>query len=207
MTVPPPDQKPSQEQDHPLRLWGILAGGGGIVVAIALALGASHDTFPAKAPPEAPASETAAPANTDAGSQVPPAPLAAPERAAPTPQNPDTQEARAPATPSRPTRAPAYCVPQDRRPQILVAFERSHPLGEAQHLFERGQRAQARELAGRLLADRRELRGLCLVRFNVGGAEIVLGAEDEAAQAAWVDRLKGMRGVAYAEANLAFNTE
>jgi hypothetical protein len=73
---------------------------------------------------------------------------------------------------------------------------------EAQRLFAEGRRNEARDLAARLLAERRDLRGLCLDRFSIGGAEIHLGAPSAASLADWVERLSEMDGVERAEAEL-----
>ena len=73
---------------------------------------------------------------------------------------------------------------------------------EAQRLYADGRRDEARALAGRLLAERRDLRGLCLDRFSIGGAEIHVGAPDPASVTQWVERLSEMDGVARAEAEL-----
>jgi hypothetical protein len=192
-----------------MRRFGLVAGGGGILAAVAIAVITGQDPGP---PQPAPPSEIAAPQQPMAPGTSPQplpapdageaAPATAPQTAAPQ-STQRSRDAGPPATTqSAPGRPPAFCPAGEDRPMILVAFERSHPMHEAQRLFADGRRQEARELAGRLLAERRELRGLCLQRFSIGGAEIHVGAPSAATVTDWVERLSKMDGVERAEAEL-----
>ena len=192
-TPPPPAPQPGEgpKEGSSLRRLGIGLGLGGILVAIAIAAQSCGDD-PAQAPAGPP--DATAPAPTDAPPGDPPVETQAPAQAAPA--------AAETTPPSRPSRSAAVCPQGADRPEILVAFEPGHPMNEAQRLFASGRRDEARALAARLLAERRDLRGLCFDRFTVGGAEIVVGAPDPGSVGAWTERLSAMDGVAYAEANL-----
>lgn len=195
--APPPGEGPKDGSGS--RHLAIGLGLGGIVVAIAIAVQSCGDDR-AQAPPGTPP-DLAAPAapSEPASSLDPPAETTTPAEAQTAAAD---QPAPARPAPSRPGRAPALCPQGADRPEILVAFERSHPMNEAQRLFAAGRRDEARALAARLLAERRDLRGLCLARFTIGGAEIVVGAPNPAGVTEWTERLAAMDGVAYAEPNL-----
>jgi hypothetical protein len=168
-------------------------GLGGIVVAIAIAVQSCRND-PPQAPPATPPDIAAPVAPGEA------TPSADPSAETETPAEAEPAAAEQPA--ARQGLAPAFCPQGADRPEILIAFERSHPMNEAQRLFAAGRRDEARALAARLLAERRDLRGLCFDRFTVGGAEIVVGAPNPASVTEWTERLSAMDGVAYAEANL-----
>ena len=208
---PPPHDahRPPPGADHgdpaALRRFGLVAGGGGILGAIAIALITSQqpapapsDTAPGPAAIVAPADPALPPAIESPAKEEP---TARPQSASP-PSGPQADNPAAPPAAARPGRAPAFCPQGEDRPVILVAFERSHPMHEAQRLYADGRRDEARALAARLLAERRELRGLCLERFSIGGAEIHVGAPSAATVTQWVERLSEMDGVERAEAEL-----
>jgi hypothetical protein len=197
----PPD--PQSGEGPGLRRWGVGLGAGGMALAIVIAILSCREE------PRTPAASPAAvdtpgilKANPDADS-----PNAAQSEPGQAEAADVTPEQAGPARvqdrpPGRSGSAQTICPQGADRPEILAAFERSHPMSEAQRLFAAGRRDEARALAARLLAERRDLRGLCFARFTLGGAEIVLGAPDPASAAQWAERLSAMDGVAYAETNL-----
>jgi hypothetical protein len=94
---------------------------------------------------------------------------------------------------------------------FTVRFKAEHPLGRAQALEAQGQRNQAERLARRTVAASPELQGLCIDRFTLGGAEIVLvscqpvpKARRQAFERTWIGRLRGMSDVEYADVNVVF---
>jgi hypothetical protein len=97
-------------------------------------------------------------------------------------------------------------------PSLLVRFRDPHPLARAQALEAAGRCPEAAQLARETLATRADLTELCFERFTVGGAEIVLAAcappaDGQAFQQAWVERLRAMDDVEYAEANVIVQPE
>jgi hypothetical protein len=114
---------------------------------------------------------------------------------------PESARGAAPAAPSQ-AEASADAL------GFVVRFEPPHPLAEAQALEAAGRCAEAEELARRTITARPELAGLCFERFTLGGAETVLttcaaSADGELSQEMWLERLRAMDGVAYADPNLS----
>lgn len=94
------------------------------------------------------------------------------------------------------------------RVAFLVRFQGSGPLARAQALAARGRTAQAAAAAQAALRNKAAFAGLCFDHYTVGGAETVLrscavvpAGERAAFQTRWVARLRGMRAVAYVDAN------
>jgi hypothetical protein len=105
-----------------------------------------------------------------------------------------------------PPSGPSATLASEQALGFVVRFEPPHPLAEAQALEAAGRCAEAAALARATLATRSELGGLCFDRFTLGGTEIVLGAceppqDIELFQRAWLERLRAMDGVAYADPN------
>lgn len=178
-------------QAEGLRNWGIAVGAGALAVALSIA--------------------------NMTGNPEPPAPLiGAPEKAQPLPP-----PAAAPADPTAmapPAEAPpvfetagAETPPPPAATQdisFIVRFRGAGPLGRAQALAGEGRDADAQRAARSALANQRSLRGLCLDRFTLGGAEMVLrpctalpAGEQAAFRDRWLPRLRAMPAIAYAEVN------
>jgi hypothetical protein len=94
---------------------------------------------------------------------------------------------------------------------FTVRFKPRHPLGRAQALEAEGRRDQAQRLARQTISASSELQGLCIDRFTLGGAEIVLvscqpvpKARREAFEQTWIGRLRAMSDVEYADVNVVF---
>lgn len=166
-------------------MWGIIAGS--VVLAGSLFIGFS-DRAPASAP------------------QAPPV-VSTPQPEAPAPQ-PVFEPASAQTPP------PVVAPVQGEPISFLVRFRGSGPLAQAQNLAERGRASQANAAARRALSRQAAFSGLCLDRFTVGGAEMVLRtcapvarAERQRTTDRWLSRLRTMRGVAYADVNAAATQE
>ncbi|MGD9814232.1 MAG: hypothetical protein AB7Q23_01165 [Hyphomonadaceae bacterium] len=93
---------------------------------------------------------------------------------------------------------------------FIVRFRGEGPIARAQALAARGDQRQAQDQIEAQLVRQTAFRGLCFDRFTVGGAEVVLrscqpvtASERAAYQERWVRRLRAMRAVAYADANVA----
>jgi hypothetical protein len=93
-------------------------------------------------------------------------------------------------------------------PSFLVRFRGSGPIARAQADAARGGMSQAQRRIEAQLRRQRAFAGLCFERFTAGAAEIVLATctpvatrERAAVEARWLSRLRGMRGVAYADVN------
>lgn len=195
---------------------GVAAGGAAIVFALGFAVfgGLEGDRPPAPAAksaetgqaarPEAP-SINAAPVEPlqDVPDEAPAPPVPAPPQAATPPRE---QVARpSAATSPRPAATLQTECPEGGAPlAMIVAFGPEHSLGRAHALFSQGRRSQAEALVLRALAQDRDLRGLCLVRFGVGGAEVMLApspstpAPTPDVWTARAERLAGVAGVTYA---------
>lgn len=92
---------------------------------------------------------------------------------------------------------------------FVVRFQGSGPIARAQARAARGDVDRAAREVEVQLGRQRAFAGLCFDRFTAGGAEIVLRtcapvvARDSAAvQRTWLTRLRAMRAVAYADANV-----
>jgi len=100
------------------------------------------------------------------------------------------------------------------RASFVVSFRPSHALGRAQSLQSAGRYDEAERLVGETLRDDAALRGLCFDRFTLGGTEIVLNAcapspwDDQLiVQRRWLEQLGATPGVAYADLNLAAQSD
>lgn len=105
-----------------------------------------------------------------------------------------------------PQDTPSAALPEEQALGFVVRFEPPHPLAEAQALEAAGRCAEAAALARATVATRSDLAGLCFDRFTLGGTEIVLAACEpphnvDLFQEAWLERLRAMDGVAYADPN------
>lgn len=170
-----------------LRMWGIIAGT--VVLAGSLLIG-----FGGREPAPTP--------------QAPPPVVSTPQPEAPAPQG--VFEPAAAQTPP-----PAAAAPVQGEPlSFLVRFRGSGPLAQAQNLAERGRTSQANAAARRALSRQASFSGLCLDRFTVGGAEMVLRtcapvarAERQRTSDRWLAQLRRMPGVAYADVNASAATQ
>jgi hypothetical protein len=104
---------------------------------------------------------------------------------------------------------PGESASQEESIGFIVRFKPEHALGRAQGLEAAGRCEEAERLARQTLATSTELRGLCFERFTLGGVETVLiscapvpSAQSAAYQRDWLARLRGMRTVEYADANV-----
>jgi len=93
---------------------------------------------------------------------------------------------------------------------FLVRFQGGGPIARAQAAAARGGEAQAQRTIEVQLRRQRAFAGLCFDRFTAGAAEVVLRtcaaivpSERATVQQQWLTRLRAMRAVAYADANIA----
>jgi hypothetical protein len=91
---------------------------------------------------------------------------------------------------------------------FVVAFRGNGPIARSQAAAVRGQTAPAQREIEVQLIRQTAFAGLCFDRFTVGAAEVVLrtcepvlAAARERTAAEWLQRLRAMRAVAYADAN------
>ena len=164
---------------HGLRNVGIAVGAAALAGALSIATMTGNPQRPA---PPAPVADIAGP--------LAPAPIAAPPvEGAPgaQPSEPVFETAAAPESPPATTQNISF----------IVRFQGNGPLGRAQALAGQGREAEARRAAQAALASQRSLSGLCLDRFTIGGAEMVLrpcGAlparQHAAFRARWLPRLR-----------------
>lgn len=89
---------------------------------------------------------------------------------------------------------------------FLVRFQGGGPIARAQALAASGEEARAQSVIEAQLRRQSDFTGLCFDRFTAGAAEVVLRACAPAADAArfqreWLQRLRAMRAVAYADVN------
>lgn len=105
--------------------------------------------------------------------------------------------------------APAQLAQAQAEPvAFLVRFRGNGPIARAQGQAARGEVAAAQRIIELQLGRQTGFAGLCFDRFTVGAAEVVLRTCDAIApserasvQARWLQRLRTMRAVAYADAN------
>lgn len=93
---------------------------------------------------------------------------------------------------------------------FLVRFRGSGPIARAQARAARGQTQSAQSEIEAQLLRQTAFAGLCFDRFTVGASEVVLRTCDPVAaserarvQQDWLNRLRAMRSVEYADANTA----
>jgi hypothetical protein len=91
---------------------------------------------------------------------------------------------------------------------FVVRFRGAGPIARAQAAAARGQTTSAQRQVETQLRRQTDFSGLCFDRFTVGGAEIVLRtcaaivpSERGAMQQRWLERLRAMRAVEYADVN------
>jgi hypothetical protein len=97
--------------------------------------------------------------------------------------------------------------------EFIVRFDDRHPLSRAQALYLQGKRAEAEAAARETLARRPEFSGLCFERFTFG-AELVFAhcapvprAQIQRTSDRWTRKLRAMKGVQYADANVVAQVE
>jgi hypothetical protein len=183
--------------DNRARQLGLIGGGGALLIA----LGVAAVGGPQK-PPEPPPA-VVAPSGVA---------QAAPSAAATAPI-PDVEAAMAGAPPvsvTRPAQKAPAADPPPENPNLefIVRFDDRHPLARAQALYLQGKHGEAVDAARATLAQRPEFAGLCFDRFTLG-AELVLAhcvrvprAQVQRTSDRWVKKLRAMRGVQYADANV-----
>lgn len=181
-------------QSQVLRNAGIAVGAAALAGALALAT--------MNGEPQAPPAETSGPEKAGPLPVAPPVAEAPASTDADIPPPDEFETASAQAPPPAPPPAMAQNV------SFIVRFQGNGPLGRAQALAGQGREADARRTAEAALASQRSLRGLCLDRFTVGGAEMVLrlctalpAGEQASARDRWLTRLRAIPAVAYAENN------
>lgn len=91
---------------------------------------------------------------------------------------------------------------------FVIRFRGAGPIARAQAAAGRGQTASAQSQIETQLRRQNDFNGLCFDRFTVGGSEVVLRtcaaivpSEREAVQQRWLERLRAMRAVEYADIN------
>lgn len=119
---------------------------------------------------------------------------------------------QAPPSPEAQAKQITDAAVQSSRPAVVsfvVRFQGSGPIARAQARAARGDVERAAREVEVQLRRQRAFAGLCFDRFTAGGAEIVLrtcapiASQDSAAvQQTWLSRLRAMRAVAYADANV-----
>jgi hypothetical protein len=183
------------------RKLGLVGGGGALVVALGVATFGGPEVV---APPPAPPAATVRAAPSVAESvPIPPVEtaMAGPEQ-------------RPISIPQSPQKALVKDAPAaNPNLEFIVRFDTRHPLSRAQDLYLQGKRTEAEALVGEILPRRSELAGLCFSRFTLG-AEIVFAhcarvpsAQVQRTSDRWERKLKGMRGVQYADANVILTPE
>ncbi len=97
---------------------------------------------------------------------------------------------------------------------FVVRFQGGGPIARAQANAARGRTSAAQAQIEAQLRRQTDLRGLCFDRFTTGAAEVVLRtcaaivpSERERVQQSWLERLRAMRGVEYADVNATATRE
>lgn len=184
--------------DNQVRTLGLAGGGAALVVALALVFTgddkAPAQTEPAIDPPTA--STTVATPSVSATAPIPSVDVASAE-------GPPPMAVVKPAPPK------ASEVPQNPNLEFLVRFDQRHPMHRAHQLVQAGREGEAEDLVRTTLRQRTEFAGLCFSRFTLGGSEVVLAhctrvprAQVTRTSDRWVRKIRGMRGVQYADANV-----
>jgi hypothetical protein len=91
---------------------------------------------------------------------------------------------------------------------FVVRFRGAGPIARAQANAARGRTSAAQAQIEAQLRRQSDFRGLCFDRFTAGAAEVVLRtcaaivpSERERVQQSWLERLRAMRAVEYADVN------
>jgi hypothetical protein len=97
---------------------------------------------------------------------------------------------------------------------FVVRFRGGGPIARAQANAARGRTSVAQAEIEAQLRRQSDFRGLCFDRFTAGAAEVVLRtcaaivpSERERVQRAWLERLRAMRAVEYADVNATATRE
>lgn len=190
--------------DHQVRNLGIVGGGAALVVALGLAVlgGGKTDGAiePAVDPPEVAASTVSPTPSVSATASIPSVEAA-------------LADGPPPMAVVKPAPTKTTGPPQNPNLEFLVRFDERHPMSRAQALWLQGKHDDAEALARATLPQRAELRGLCFSRFTLG-AEIVFAHCDRVPRAQlartserWLRKIRAVRGVQYADANVALDVE
>lgn len=190
--------------DDQVRTLGLAGGGAALVVALALIFTGDDkpaaDVQPAVEAPSA--SMTVSP--TPSVSATAPIPSVETAMA-------DGPPAIAVVKPSAPK---ASEVPQNPNLEFLVRFDDRHPMHRAHQLWQQGRHAEAENFVRTTLRQRSEFAGLCFSRFTLGGSEVVLAhctrvprAQVARTSDRWIRKIRAMRGVQYADANVIADVE
>lgn len=192
-------------EENQVRTVGLIGGGAALVVALAMALlgrepsgGAqTGDVQPAI---EAPASVAVATPSVSATAPIP---------------SIETSSAEGPPPMAvvRPDAPKASTAPQNPGLEFIVHFDNRHPMSRAQDLWLQGKHPEAAALARATLPQRSELAGLCFARFTLGADVVfthcsaVSRAQIARTSDRWLKKLRAMRGVQYADANVVLDPE
>ncbi len=185
--------------DNQVRTLGIAGGGTALLVALALAFAGDDNapapTEPAADPPVATSTVTTTP-SVSATASIPSVEAASAE-------GPPPMAVVKPAPPK------ASEVPQNPNLEFLVRFDDRHPMHRAHQLWQQGRQAEAEAFVRTTLRQRSEFAGLCFSRFTLGGSEIVFAhctrvsrAQVQRTSDRWIRKIRAMRGVQYADANV-----
>lgn len=190
--------------DNQVRTLGIAGGGAALLVALALVF-VGQDT-----PPIAPEAAVDAPSVATTVEPAPSVGATAPIPPVETAMTDDTP----PMAVVKPSAPGASAAPQNPNLEFLVRFTDRHPLGRAHALAAQGREAEAEALVRTTLRQRSEFAGLCFSRFTLGGAEIVFvhctrvpRAQVTRTSDRWIRKIRAMRGVQYADANVIADLE
>lgn len=190
--------------DNQVRTFGIAGGGAALLIALALAF--VGDEKSADAP--APAVDPPAVATT-----VNPAPSVGATAPIPSVET-AMAEGPPPMAVVKPVSPKASEIPQNPNLEFLVHFTDRHPLGRAHAMWAQGRQGEAEALVRTTLRQRSEFAGLCFSRFTLGGAEIVFAhctrvprAQVTRTSDRWIRKIRAMRGVQYADANVIADVE
>ena len=190
--------------DNQVRTLGIAGGGVALLVAVALAVVGE----------DAP-SETSGPVagSPSIATTVEPAPSVGATAPIPPVETAMTDDTP-PMAVVKPSAPGAGAAPQNPNLEFLVRFTDRHPLGRAHALVAQGREAEAEALVRTTLRQRSEFAGLCFSRFTLGGAEIVFvhctrvpRAQVTRTSDRWIRKIRAMRGVQYADANVIADVE
>jgi hypothetical protein len=184
-----------------LRTFGLVGGGGALLVALGVVVLGDPDKAVERKPAEPPAATISAAPSVSASAPIPPVETALSEDRPPAVSIPK-------ASPP-PSDSPA----QNPTLEFIVRFDDRHPLAQAQALYLQGKRVEAAASARETLARRPELAGLCFDHFTFG-AELVLTPctrvprnQVQRTSDRWTRKLRAMKGVQYADANVIVQTE
>ena len=190
--------------DNQVRTLGIAGGGAALLVALALAFvgdeRSSGEPEPAVDPPAVVTTVNPTP-SVGATAPIPSVETAMAE-------GPPPMAVVKPAPPK------ASEVPQNPNLEFLVRFDDRHPMHRAHQLWQQGREAEAEAHVRTTLRQRSEFAGLCFSRFTLGGSEIVFAhctrvprAQVTRTSDRWIRKIRAMRGVQYADANVIADVE